>query len=38
MELQAPWINGISDGLLVHRVAMALRKNLERNDETEERA
>src|SRR5438445_217350 len=35
MELQAPWVNGISDGLsvkdieIVHRVVVALRKKLE---------
>src|SRR5438552_13410341 len=39
MRLQAPWINGLSDGLLVkdietvHRVITALRENLEANDE-----
>jgi DNA-binding MarR family transcriptional regulator len=44
MGLQAPWINSLSDGLLVkdietvHRVIMALRQKLEGNDETEERA
>jgi hypothetical protein len=44
MRLQAPWINSLSDGLLVkdietvHRVMMALRKKLEDNDEPEEQA
>lgn len=39
MRLQAPWINSLSDGLLVkdigivHRVVAALRENLEGNDE-----
>jgi DNA-binding MarR family transcriptional regulator len=39
MRLQAPWINGLSDGLLVkeietvHRVITALRKKLEGNAE-----
>lgn len=39
MRLQAPWINSLSDGLLVkdiqtvHRVITALRKKLEGNDE-----
>lgn len=43
MRLQTPWINGLSDGLLVkdiqtvHRVVTALRKKLESNDEPEER-
>ena len=43
MRLQAPWINGLSDGLLVkdietvHRVIAALRKKLE-GIEAEERA
>jgi DNA-binding MarR family transcriptional regulator len=42
MELQAPWINGLSDGLsvkdieAVHRVITTLRKKLEGNDELEE--
>jgi len=44
MDLQAPWVNGLSDGLLVkdietvRRVIAALRKKLEGNDELEERA
>ncbi|MFI5016004.1 MAG: MarR family winged helix-turn-helix transcriptional regulator [Hyphomicrobiales bacterium] len=44
MALQAPWVNSLSDGLLVkdieivHRVMAALRKKLEDNDESEERA
>src|SRR5438105_9425802 len=44
MRLQAPWINSLSDGLLVkdmetvHRVITSLRKKLEGNDEPEERA
>lgn len=44
MRLQVPWINSISDGLLVedietvHRVMMALRKKLEGNHELEEQA
>jgi len=39
MRLQAPWINSLSDGLLVedieavHRVVAALREHLEGNDE-----
>ena len=43
MELQAPWINRISDGLSVkdiqtaHRVVAALRKRLEDNGEVEAR-
>jgi DNA-binding MarR family transcriptional regulator len=43
MELQAPWINRISDGLLakdiqtVHRVVTALRNRLEGNGEAEDR-
>ena len=43
MRLQAPWINGLSEGLLVkdiqtmHRVIIALRQKLEGN-ELEERA
>src|SRR6266705_4872929 len=42
MRLQAPWINSLSDGLLVkdvktvHRVMTSLRKKLEGNDESEE--
>ena len=38
MTLQAPWVNGLSQGLAVkdlqavHRVVMALRKKLESND------
>jgi DNA-binding MarR family transcriptional regulator len=44
MELQAPWVNNLSDGLsvkdieTVHRVVMALREKLEGNGEPEERA
>ena len=44
MGLQAPWVNGLSDGLLVkdietvHGVMTALRKKLEGNDEAEDRA
>jgi len=44
MELQAPWINGLANGLQVkdietfHRVAAALRKKLEGADRAEERA
>ncbi|RZN09399.1 MarR family transcriptional regulator [Bradyrhizobium genosp. SA-3] len=44
MALQAPWANGLSEGLAVkdlqavHRVVTALRKKLESNDEPEERA
>jgi DNA-binding MarR family transcriptional regulator len=44
MELQAPWVNSLSDGLsvkdieTVHRVVRALRKKLEGNGELEERA
>jgi DNA-binding MarR family transcriptional regulator len=43
MELQAPWINRISDGLsakdiqTVHRVVTALRNRLEGNGEVEDR-
>ena len=43
MELQAPWVNDLSDGLAVkdmetvHRVIIALRRKLERDDEPEER-
>jgi DNA-binding MarR family transcriptional regulator len=43
MELQAPWVNGLSDGLsvkeieAVHRVVTALRKKLEDKDEAGER-
>ena len=43
MELQAPWINRISDGLsandlkTVHRVIAALRDRLESNGEVEDR-
>jgi DNA-binding MarR family transcriptional regulator len=43
MELQAPWVNGISDGLsvkeieTVHRVVTALRKKLGGGDEPDER-
>jgi hypothetical protein len=43
MELQAPWVNGVSDGLsvkeieTVHRVVTALRKKLEEEDELYER-
>jgi len=38
MDLQAPWVNGLSEGLAVkdiqtmHRVIIALRQKLERND------
>src|SRR5215469_2969393 len=44
MELQAPWINGLSDGLSVRdietvdRVVTTLRKKLEGDDELEESA
>ena len=44
MGLQAPWINGLSEGLSVkdietaHRVIAALRKKLEAGDQGEERA
>jgi DNA-binding MarR family transcriptional regulator len=44
MELQAPWINSLSDRLsvkdieTVHRVVTTLRKKLEGNDEFEEHA
>jgi len=44
MELQAPWVNSLSDGLsvkdieTVHRMVATLRKKLEGNDELEERA
>jgi DNA-binding MarR family transcriptional regulator len=44
MELQAPWVNDLSNGLsvkdmeVVHRVVTALRKKLEGDDELEERA
>jgi DNA-binding MarR family transcriptional regulator len=44
MRLQAPWINGLADGLTVKeietagRVMTALRNKLESNDESEERA
>ena len=44
MELQAPWVNDLSDGLsvrdleTVHRVVTALRKKLEGDDELEESA
>lgn len=44
MRLQAPWANSLADGLLVndietvHRVMAALRRKLEGNAETEERA
>jgi DNA-binding MarR family transcriptional regulator len=44
MRLQAPWINSLSDGLLVkdiktvHRVITALRRNLEGMDESAEQA
>src|SRR5215475_4879151 len=43
MELQAPWVNGLSDGLSVnetemaHRVVTALRKKLGGEDELDER-
>ena len=42
MELQAPWVNGISDGLsvkdieIVHRVVVALRKKLESSNDVDE--
>jgi DNA-binding MarR family transcriptional regulator len=41
MELQAPWVNGLSDGLsvkdleTVHRAVVALRQKLEGHDELE---
>ena len=41
MRLQAPWINGLSEGLLVkdikivHQVITALRRKLESSDEAE---
>jgi DNA-binding MarR family transcriptional regulator len=44
MRLQAPWINSLSDGLLVkdiktvHHVIAALRRNLEGDDEGEEQS
>jgi hypothetical protein len=44
MRLQSPWINNLSDGLMVkdietvHCVMTALRKKLEGNEEAEERA
>lgn len=44
MEMQAPWINDLSDGLsvkdlrTVHRVVRSLRDKLERNGEVEESA
>jgi DNA-binding MarR family transcriptional regulator len=44
MRLQAPWINSLSDGLLVkdiktvHHVISALRRKLEGNDESEEQS
>lgn len=44
MELQAPWINNLSDGLsvkdirTVHRVVRSLRSKLERNGNVEEPA
>jgi DNA-binding MarR family transcriptional regulator len=44
MEIQAPWVNSLSDGLSVkdietiHRVVTALRNKLEGNDELEQRA
>ena len=44
MELQAPWVNGLSDGLsvkdieTVHRMVVVLRKKLEGNGELEEPA
>jgi len=44
MELQAPWVNDLSDGVAVkdmetvHRVITALRRKLEGDDEPEERA
>jgi DNA-binding MarR family transcriptional regulator len=43
MELQAPWVNGLSDGLspkdieTVRRVFTALRNRLEGNGEAEDR-
>src|SRR5580700_8214808 len=43
MELQAPWVNGLSDGLsvkeieTVHRVVTTLRKKLGGGDEPDER-
>ena len=44
MELQAPWVNDLADGLLVkdienvHRVVTALRKRLEGDEALQERA
>lgn len=44
MALQAPWVNGLAEGLpvkdlqTVHRVVTALRKKLESSDEIEDRA
>jgi DNA-binding MarR family transcriptional regulator len=44
MRLQAPWINSLSDGLLVkdlktvHHVILALRRKLEGNDEADEQS
>src|SRR6266700_2469470 len=44
MEIQAPWVNSLSDGLsvkdieTVHRVVTELRNKLEGNDELEQRA
>jgi DNA-binding MarR family transcriptional regulator len=44
MEIQAPWVNSLSDGLsvkdieTVHRVVTALRNKLEGTDELEQRA
>jgi DNA-binding MarR family transcriptional regulator len=44
MRLQAPWINGLSDGLLVkdmkavHHVITTLRRKLEGSDESEEQS
>jgi DNA-binding MarR family transcriptional regulator len=44
MRLQAPWINSLSDGLLVkdlktvHHVITTLRRKLEGNDEAEEQS
>lgn len=44
MRLQGPWINGLSDGLLVkdiktvHHVIAALRRKLEGTDESEEQS
>jgi DNA-binding MarR family transcriptional regulator len=44
MDLQAPWVNGLSEGLAVkdidtvHRVITALRRKLEGNNEVEGRA